>query len=103
MAARVPLSKALKRLIMLPPVALDLFCIEFGLLGFSLIVAKTCWRTTCYVVEICVFSPALVGETIEVVTSCVFNSREFDLPLFPNPVPDAPGVPDPIVPLEMLL
>ena len=44
-----------------------------------------------------------MGETIEVVTSCVFNSREFDLPFFVNPVPDAPGVPDPSVPLEMLL
>ena len=51
MAARVPVSKALKRLKILPPVALDLLCIEFGLLGFSLIVAKTCWRTTCYVVD----------------------------------------------------
>ena len=49
-------------------------------------------------------SPAFVGETIDAVTSCVFNSRELDLPPFPNWLAlDAPGVPEPCVPLEILL
>ena len=57
---------------------------------------------TCYVVEIDGYSPALVGETREVVTVCVFDSREFDL-CFAKLVPVVPGVPVFALPREAVL
>ena len=46
MAARVPASSAVNLLTMLLPVPLERLPIEFGLLGFSFIVAKVCCLMT---------------------------------------------------------
>ena len=90
-AARVPGSSAVNLLTMLLPVPLERLPIEFGLLGFSFIVAKVCCLMTYWVVDIDGASPIFVGETIEAVTCCVLNSFELDLALL---IDEVLGVPD---------